>query len=426
MKAVTRSPDLLDGLLALFGTFLAYLFGAIIFLSLLLAPVIGIAIAIVLAPFALTAALWRRAPLAAQPSGARVPAEPEPVTASTSEPELNDIANVEPEYGLEPPAAAIAQPSTSPVLARLEVDNTPPVRVPRPHLAVIGVIDRAADADDVAYALAGEGLRPDDVRCFQGPIKFEHHSLSVRARTPASLLRAFLSEEMPMLRTYEDEARAGHAVIVAKASDEASAAKIAKVLAGYHARQVKHFGRWLTTDLLASVADVGAAKRAAEQHANMVTSLRGVDIFSRLSERELREVALCGSFVRISEGSRFAQQGEAGGLVYAVLEGNVQLTTESDRGEITVRVAGPGESLPLATLLGQGTQITSADAMSDLAAFELPRARFFVLIGERPDIGRKVYQAIAEILAGRYRNTLTRLVGTLEDSLRRADVFANV
>jgi CRP-like cAMP-binding protein len=109
-----------------------------------------------------------------------------------------------------------------------------------------------------------------------------------------------------------------------------------------------------------------------------------------------------------------------------VLEGQVQLTTSSPRGEITVRIAGPGESLPLAALLGSGKLITTAYAMTDLRGMEIPRDKLRELLLQQPAIGMKVYQAMADILGGRYQNTLTRLVGTMEHALRQADVFANV
>ncbi len=127
------------------------------------------------------------------------------------------------------------------------------------------------------------------------------------------------------------------------------------------------------------------------------------------------------------EGSVLSRQNERGRAFYAILEGKVQISRQSPRGALTVRVAGPGECLPLAAVLGMGLLITSAYAMTDLLVAEIPTAEFHALCRQHPEIGFHVYQAIADILAERYRITLGRLVETLLGSpAPEPQFFANM
>ena len=189
------------------------------------------------------------------------------------------------------------------------------------------------------------------------------------------------------------------------------------------------FTRWLIRPR--AVQDPQVVSQPVEEvsvTARAVTAadLRAVDIFKRLSDQELAQIAAIGRAISVPQGTLLARQGDIATSVYVVLEGQAQLTTSSPQGEITVRIADPGESLPLAALLGSGQLITTAYAMSDLSGMEITRDVFSELLRRQPEIGMSVYQAVAEILGGRYQNTLTRLVGTMEQALRQADVFANV
>ena len=156
-----------------------------------------------------------------------------------------------------------------------------------------------------------------------------------------------------------------------------------------------------------------------------MTDIQSVDIFKGLSDQELAQIVAIGRSISVPWGTLMARQGDVAPSVYIILEGQAQLTTASPQGEITVRIAGPGESLPLAALLGSGRLITTAYTLTDLRGMEMPRGTFQELIRQHPEIGMKVYQAIADILGERYQNTLTRLVGTVEQAFHLADVFAN-
>ena len=154
--------------------------------------------------------------------------------------------------------------------------------------------------------------------------------------------------------------------------------------------------------------------------------LRRVDIFRNLNVEQLAAVARFGRIEHLQEGYILGVQGSQGDMLYAILAGHVQLLTESSIGQLTVRIAEPGESLPLAVLIGEGNLITSAVALSDLEAFVLQRDQLFELCTERPDIGMALFQAIAGILGNRYGTTLRRMTDAMDKALQHSDIWANV
>ena len=176
---------------------------------------------------------------------------------------------------------------------------------------------------------------------------------------------------------------------------------------------------------VASVREV-EEERAPHEGIEDRDALRQVDIFRNLNREQLAAVAAFGRVEHFHEGYILGVQGSQGDVLYAIFSGHVQLQTESQLGQLTVRIAGSGESLPLALLIGEGNLITSAIALSDLEAFVMPRARFFELCAERPDIGMALFQAIAGILGNRYGSTLRRMTAAMDRALQHSDIWANV
>lgn len=73
---------------------------------------------------------------------------------------------------------------------------------------------------------------------------------------------------------------------------------------------------------------------------------------------------------------------------YVIEEGAVEITALLNKGEITLRVADLGESLPLPCLSDQSKLVTfAARTMSAVTALRVPRTALSDLLEERPDIG---------------------------------------
>ncbi len=154
--------------------------------------------------------------------------------------------------------------------------------------------------------------------------------------------------------------------------------------------------------------------------------LEGIDILRGLTPSERELVARIARRAHVTEGARLTEARGAAGVIYCIRDGQAELHARSAMGQITVRIAQEGESFPLAALVGSQTAITDARAMGAMDVIEIPVEALRALCAQHPEMGMKLYAAIAGILADRYRTTLDRLTGSMQETLRRVDFWANV
>lgn len=154
--------------------------------------------------------------------------------------------------------------------------------------------------------------------------------------------------------------------------------------------------------------------------------MRRVDIFQGLSAAQVARVEALGRMVHIPSDEVVGKAGEEGSHIYIIVAGKAELTTRSGLGELTVRIAEAGESLPLATLLGKGILITTITAMTDLETLAIPRESLLRLCQSRPEIGACIYANMAEILAGRYKAALAHFTSSTLRAAAARELWANV
>jgi CRP-like cAMP-binding protein len=167
----------------------------------------------------------------------------------------------------------------------------------------------------------------------------------------------------------------------------------------------------------------GTADTLVRRWSNMLSQ---VDIFKELTDEERDQVATLGNVRMVQEGDSLGIEGQEGTSVYVILEGTAQLSANSSVGRITARVAGPGESLPLASILGEGKLITSIDARTDMRVWQVDSAKLRAFFSKNPEIAAKVYYGAATVLAERYRRTLWRLTEQSAGVVKSETFWANV
>ncbi len=145
--------------------------------------------------------------------------------------------------------------------------------------------------------------------------------------------------------------------------------------------------------------------------------LKEVDLFKDLSTGQIDRVASLGDRLSISEGEALGVGGQLGQYLFVIIDGEAQLSAHSGVGEISVRVAGPKESFPMAALLGSRTLITTGVALTDMDVLAIPSSSLVELCGMDAEIGRNVYRAAAQLFASRYSDTLTHLAISAEREL---------
>ena len=145
----------------------------------------------------------------------------------------------------------------------------------------------------------------------------------------------------------------------------------------------------------------------------LCSRLRNTDIFEALTDDDLLLVAGIGEVRPIVAGTRLAQAGEQGEILYVILEGQVRLLARGRGDEVPVRVAEAGESVPLAVILEPPVLVTSVEAITDGEVFAIPTLQLLELCELHPMLGFQVYRATAMAFERRYRKTLERLTDTL-------------
>ena len=137
--------------------------------------------------------------------------------------------------------------------------------------------------------------------------------------------------------------------------------------------------------------------------------LSDISPFTGLSDEQLALVASLVERAPASAGDVLGKSGDVCDYLYMVMHGEAQLSVSSSAGELTVRIAGPGESFPLSSLIGSGTSITSATALTNMELLVIPRRLLARLCTENPELGSKIYMNISELVATRYARTLEQL-----------------
>ncbi|MEK7216913.1 MAG: cyclic nucleotide-binding domain-containing protein [Chloroflexota bacterium] len=158
----------------------------------------------------------------------------------------------------------------------------------------------------------------------------------------------------------------------------------------------------------------------------VMEALAGVDLLRRMNDEQRREVLKIGEIQEFPPGYILGVESRESHALYCILEGEIQLSVRSPIGHLTVRIAGAGESLPLAALIGDHSLVTTAVVHSDLTALALPRSALMQLCRRRTDIGMEVYATIAEVLSARYRASLARVTQRMEQLVEEPAMWANV
>lgn len=148
---------------------------------------------------------------------------------------------------------------------------------------------------------------------------------------------------------------------------------------------------------------------------------RQVDVFSDLNTQQIERVVALGERQSVQSGDLLGTGGELGEHMFVILEGEAHLSTHSEVGEISVRIARPGEAFPLAALLGSGTLITSGEALTEMEVLAIPRSELLMLCSREPEIGMRLYASVGRLFSNRYAETLTHLTISAARELQRGD-----
>jgi CRP/FNR family transcriptional regulator, cyclic AMP receptor protein len=122
--------------------------------------------------------------------------------------------------------------------------------------------------------------------------------------------------------------------------------------------------------------------------------LANVALFSACTDKELDRLARHAEIVDFRAGEVLMTEGETGHEFYAIIDGEVGVTTGGE----TVAKLGPGAYVGEMALLDPGPRTATVTALRDTQAVLLSSREFYAAIDEVPALSRKLLAGMAKRL----------------------------
>lgn len=126
-----------------------------------------------------------------------------------------------------------------------------------------------------------------------------------------------------------------------------------------------------------------------------------VPLFANLSPTDLKQLATIAQEELFSDGDTLAQEGEAGDVMYIIVEGEVRVITIKDQQEVELARRKAGEFVGEMALISKEPRIATLTAVGNVRALCIDQKSFEVLLRDRPDVS----QAVIQVLAKRLKET---------------------
>src|SRR3954453_9870164 len=122
--------------------------------------------------------------------------------------------------------------------------------------------------------------------------------------------------------------------------------------------------------------------------------LSNVALFSACTDRELDRLARHAEIVDFRAGDVLMTEGEAGHEFYAIIDGEVGVTSGGE----TLAKLGPGTYVGEQALLDPGPRTATVTALRDTQAVLLSSREFYAAIDDVPGLSRKLLAGMARRL----------------------------
>ena len=140
--------------------------------------------------------------------------------------------------------------------------------------------------------------------------------------------------------------------------------------------------------------------------------LREHDLFESLTEDELRTIAECVDVLRFPEGSTICEEGDAGGTMYIVVDGKINVRIHGE--EVNIHLHS-GTIIGEMSILDGSPRSATLIAEADTTVLGLSEGCFFDLFRVIPEGAKKLLRNIAAMQQDRLRDTSNRLVAVTHE-----------
>jgi CRP-like cAMP-binding protein len=126
-----------------------------------------------------------------------------------------------------------------------------------------------------------------------------------------------------------------------------------------------------------------------------VELIKKVPLFSKLSKKELEEVAHIADELDLPKGKLMAEEGDRGREFFVLLEGEADVT----KGDKSINTMHEGDFFGEIALVTEMPRTASVTATTDVRVLVVTDRDFRALLKDSPEVGRGVAEALAERVA---------------------------
>jgi CRP-like cAMP-binding protein len=126
-----------------------------------------------------------------------------------------------------------------------------------------------------------------------------------------------------------------------------------------------------------------------------VELIKKVPLFANCSKGELEEIAHIADEIDLNEGKEMTREGSRGREFFVLLEGEADVSKDGR----SINKLGSGDFFGEIALISDSPRTATVTATSPVRALVITDRSFRRLLGESPEIQRKVLVALAERLA---------------------------
>lgn len=123
--------------------------------------------------------------------------------------------------------------------------------------------------------------------------------------------------------------------------------------------------------------------------------IRKVPLFSKLSKKQLEDVAHIADELDLPKGKVMALEGDRGREFFVLLEGEADVT----KGDRSINTMREGDFFGEIALVTKMPRTASVTATSDVRVLVVTEHDFAALLKRSPEVGRGVAEALAERVA---------------------------
>jgi CRP/FNR family cyclic AMP-dependent transcriptional regulator len=143
-------------------------------------------------------------------------------------------------------------------------------------------------------------------------------------------------------------------------------------------------------------------------------ALKTVPLFRELDDDELAQLLMVGLVRRFAKEATIVRDGEAGGSLYVVTDGQVRISkVVPGVGEEALSILSPGHLFGEVEFFDGGPSTANAIAHADCEVLAIPHREMEAMLSTRPGLAAKLFWAFGRTLAGRIRDSDRRMAALL-------------